>query len=262
MSAEEDRHLGPAEVARRLGLSLKALRLYEEHGLVAPLRTRSGWRAYGATEIARLHQILALKRLGLPLARISELLSRRPVGLAAVLVAQEKILAREHARLDRALALVRAARGKLTDGLTLSIDDLIQLTKETRMTTKEQHQEMREIFDPLVERHLSKQEVESLRIRAFDQAEASRAWDGLMSEAKNLMANGDPTTSEAKDLARRWMAQVSQFTQGDMALAGKVKAMWQDAMADPAAAPKLPLTPEVFAFVEKAWKAAQASGPR
>jgi hypothetical protein len=27
-------------------------------------------------------------------------------------------------------------------------------------------------------------------------------------------------------------------------------------MADPNAAPKLPLNPEIFAFIEKAWKAA------
>ena len=55
------------------------------------------------------------------------------------------------------------------------------------------------------------------------------------------------------------MAQVSLFTHGDAALAGKVKALWNDAMADPQSAPKLPLNPEIFAFIDKAWKAAQAS---
>ena len=56
------------------------------------------------------------------------------------------------------------------------------------------------------------------------------------------------------------MAQVSLFTQGDAALAGKVKALWNDAMADPKSAPKLPLNPEIFAFIGEAWKAVQASG--
>jgi DNA-binding transcriptional MerR regulator len=262
MSAADDRHLSPAEVARRMGISPKALRLYEAHGLVAPLRSQSGWRAYGAKEIARLHQILALKRLGLSLARIADLLTKRPVVLETLLAAQEEMLAREHARVDRALALVREARGKLAGGQTLSIDDLIQLTKETTMTTRQQHEDMKAIFDPLVEKHMTREEIESLRARAFDQAEASRAWDGLMAEAKDLMAKGDPASPQARDLARRWMAQVSQFTGGDMALAGKVKAMWQDAMADPGAAPKLPLNPEIFAFVQKAWNAAQASGTK
>lgn len=259
MSASQERHLGPAEVARRMGVSPKALRLYEEHGLVAPLRSQTGWRAYGVTQIARLHQILALKRLGLPLSRIADLFAKRPMALEALLAAQEEVLAREHARVDRALALVRVARSKLAGGQALSIDDLIQLAKETTMTTQKQHEEMKAIFDPLVEKHMSKAEIETLGQRAFDQAEASRAWDGLMAEARDLAAKGDPASLQAKDLARRWMAQVNRFTQGDQAVAAKVKAMWSEAMADPDSAPKLPLNPAIFAFVEKAWKAAQAN---
>ena len=259
MSALQERHLSPAETARRLGISPKALRFYEARGLLAPIRSQSGWRTYGAKEIGTLHHILALKQLGLPLAQIAELLSRRPPALDRLLAAQERALSRECARLGRALSLVRDARAKLAHGTALSIDDLIQLTKETTMTTREQHEEMKAIFDPLVEKHFTEAERAELGVRAYDQAEASRAWDGLMAEAKVLMAKGDPASPEAKDLARRWMAQVSLFTHGDAALAGKVKALWNDAMADPQSAPKLPLNPEIFAFIDKAWKAAQAS---
>ncbi|HEY3777312.1 MAG TPA: MerR family transcriptional regulator [Rhizomicrobium sp.] len=256
MSAAEDRHLSPAEVARRMGVSPKALRLYEARGLVAPLRSQSGWRAYGANEIARLHQILALKRLGLPLARIADLLARRPVVLEALLATQEEMLARDQERVDRALTLVRAARGKLAVGATLSIDDLIQLTKETTMTTQEQRDEMKAVFNPLIDRHYSEEERAELRTRSYDQTEVARVWDGLMAEARTLMANGDPMSPEAKDLARRWKAQVNLFTGGNPEIAAKAKAVWSEAMADPHAASKLPLNPEIFAFIEKAWKAA------
>jgi MerR family transcriptional regulator, thiopeptide resistance regulator len=37
-----DRHLSPAETAKRFGVSIKALRLYEDHGLLKPLRTTNG----------------------------------------------------------------------------------------------------------------------------------------------------------------------------------------------------------------------------
>ena len=47
------RFLNPAEAAQRLGVSAKALRLYEQRGLVAPARTAAGWRAYGPDEMAR-----------------------------------------------------------------------------------------------------------------------------------------------------------------------------------------------------------------
>lgn len=52
--------------------------------------------------------------------------------------------------------------------------------------------------------------------------------------------------------------EIATLHQGDIALGVKVKAMWNEAMADPKSAPKLPLNPEIFAFVDKAWRAAQA----
>jgi DNA-binding transcriptional MerR regulator len=257
--AANEQHLNPAEVARRLGLSPKALRLYEEQGLVTPVRAANGWRAYGPKEIAVLHQVVALKRLGLPLSRIAELLHRRPVALETLLAVQERALSREGARVEHALALVRSARATLATGKALSVDDLITLTRETTMTTKAQHEEMKAIFDPIVEKHFTPDEMKELGQRAYDQQEVSRAWDGLMAEAKALMAKGDPGSAEAMDLARRWMALVGQFTGGDPKLAAKVKSVWNDAMADPKAAPKLPLNPEIFAFVGEAWKKAQAA---
>ena len=44
--------LNPSTAAQRLGVSIKALRLYEQRGLVAPSRTAAGWRVYGPEEIA------------------------------------------------------------------------------------------------------------------------------------------------------------------------------------------------------------------
>ncbi len=251
-----ERHLSPAEVAKRLGVSVKALRLYEQRGLVAPRRTEAGWRVYGPGEIARLHQIVALKRLGLTLARIGDILAGGG-ALDAVLDLQERVLAREGMRVGRALQIVRAARARLAAGQALSIDDLATLTKETTMTNKANPEEMKAIFDPLVEKHFTAEERAAFGRHGFDQAEAGRDWAALMEEAGALAAKGDPTSPAAQDLARRWMAQVRLFTQGDPAVNRKVLGLWQEAMADPEAAPRLPLNPEIFAFVQKAWSAAQ-----
>ncbi|MGC1303958.1 MAG: MerR family transcriptional regulator, partial [Caulobacteraceae bacterium] len=51
--------LNPSEAARRIGVSVKALRLYEARGLVRPVRTAAGWRAYGPDEMARAAEIAA-----------------------------------------------------------------------------------------------------------------------------------------------------------------------------------------------------------
>jgi len=251
----KDRHLSPAETAKRLGVTVKALRLYEQRGLVKPLRTQSDWRTYGPDQIARLHQIVALKRLGLPLARIGELLAwphDGPHALDRVLDLQERVLARESMRLGHALDIVRRARARLASGEALSVDDLATLTKETTMTGKASDAEMKAIFDPLAEKHFTPEERAALQGRSFDQAEATRTWDALIEEAKALMAKGDPTSDAARDLARRWQAQVKLFTEGNPAMNQKVLGIWKEAMADPNAAPKLPLNPEIFAFVQKA----------
>lgn len=70
--------LSASECARRMGLSVRALRLYERCGLISPRRTGKQWRLYGANDIARLNEVLALKTLGLSLSSIAELLQGKP----------------------------------------------------------------------------------------------------------------------------------------------------------------------------------------
>ena len=62
--------LNASEAAKRLGVSAKALRLYEQRGLIAPARTAAGWRAYGPDEMARVAEIAALRELGLSLSQV------------------------------------------------------------------------------------------------------------------------------------------------------------------------------------------------
>jgi DNA-binding transcriptional MerR regulator len=252
------RHLSPAEVAKRLGVTVKALRLYERHGLVKPLRTAADWRTYGPEQMARLHQVLALKRMGLSLARIADVLAGKASSLAAVLALQEQVLAGEETRVGHALALVRAARARLAKGESLSIDDLATLTRETTMTTKLLPEEMKKLFDPHVAKHFSESEIAETAQRKFDPAYTREAWDKLIAEAKDLMERGeDPASPAARDLARRWRAMVEMFTGGNPDVERRVKAVWNDAMADPNAAGQLPLNREIFEFVAKAQAAAK-----
>ncbi|MGC1578902.1 MAG: MerR family transcriptional regulator, partial [Beijerinckiaceae bacterium] len=87
--APSARFLSPSEAARRLGISVKALRLYEERGLLAPVRSAAGWRAYGPREMARATEIVALRDLGLTLAQVARVLGDDAFGLEPVLLAQE-----------------------------------------------------------------------------------------------------------------------------------------------------------------------------
>ena len=72
------RGLSASEAAMRLGVSAKALRLYERQGLVTPGRTVAGYRAYGPDDLARAAEVAALRALGLSLAGRERAGRRRP----------------------------------------------------------------------------------------------------------------------------------------------------------------------------------------
>ena len=121
-------------MAARLGVSSKALRVYEREGLVTPGRSAAGWRAYGPAQAARLHQIMALRGLGLSLKQIRALLVDDQASLADVLVLQRDSLAAQRGKLDAAIALLGVALLALEAGRDLTLDDLTHLTQETIMT--------------------------------------------------------------------------------------------------------------------------------
>ena len=73
--------LNPSETAQRLGVSTKALRSYEERGLLQPVRTEAGLRAYGPSEMAMAAQIAALRGLGFSLAQVKCVLGGDHDGL-------------------------------------------------------------------------------------------------------------------------------------------------------------------------------------
>ena len=256
------RFLSPLETARRLGVSVKALRVYEDKGLVEPVRTQAGWRAYGPEQMARLHQILALKRLGLPLKRIADLLSDLLETLDAVLQVQEEALKRQKAEAERGLRLLAATRRRLAKGETLSMDDLSQLTRGTTMTENRlDPQEWKRVMEPLKQKYFTPEEQARMTEHSKSQGEAGQAaWDQLIGEAKTLRADGaDPSSAEAMDLTVRWMGQARGALGGDPAIGFKLSQMWKEAFRDDTFRERSPVSPELMAYVGQAISAAYAA---
>jgi len=72
------------EFARRSRLSLKALRLYDERGVLVPARVdqASGYRYYDTGQLDRARLVAMLRQLQFPLAAIKELLACDPADAA------------------------------------------------------------------------------------------------------------------------------------------------------------------------------------
>jgi DNA-binding transcriptional MerR regulator len=124
--------LNPAEAARQLGVSIKALRLYEQRGLLAPLRTATGWRAYGPAEMARAGEIAALRALGLSLAAVAQVQSGDPARLDQALAAHQAALEGEVRRLADNIAKVHALRSDLAGGAAPAARELARLVRPDR----------------------------------------------------------------------------------------------------------------------------------
>lgn len=108
--------LSPSAAARRLGVSVKALRLYEQRGLLSPGRTPSGWRTYGPADMERARAIVTLRGLGLGLAEIRKALAGAEGGLEPALSAHQEELEIRVRRTVEAMAKLRALRIGLGDG--------------------------------------------------------------------------------------------------------------------------------------------------
>jgi DNA-binding transcriptional MerR regulator len=127
--------LTAAQCALRTGLTVRALRVYENYGLISPGRSASGWRRYGAHELLKLNEIGLLKVLGLTLIQIRDL-TRRPASptLRQLLELQRETLKHRGAEVERGRAIAETALQQLQTGRSLSIEELCSLIRSFEMT--------------------------------------------------------------------------------------------------------------------------------
>ena len=119
--------LSSSEAAKRLGVSAKALRLYEQSGLVVPVRTPAGWRAYGPDEMARAAEVAALRALGLSLAQVTRVLGGDAKHLEPALAAHQAVLESRIRELADVAEKVRGLRADLARGEAPATGELTRL---------------------------------------------------------------------------------------------------------------------------------------
>ncbi|HET7609263.1 MAG TPA: MerR family transcriptional regulator [Gammaproteobacteria bacterium] len=140
MADHDDKEDGltAAECAARTGLTVRALRVYEDYGLLAPKRTAGGWRWYGKAELVRLNTIGLLKTAGLTLAQIRQvtMLSARGPSLRQVLEMQIDAWEQRKAEAVHGHAVTEAALRSLNVNDSLSVDELCNLVRSMEMSDR------------------------------------------------------------------------------------------------------------------------------
>ena len=101
------------EIARRTGLSVSAIRFYEDEGLIEPVRSSGNQRRFLRSDIRRLSFILIAQRLGLALGEIRAQLATLPQGRTPNARDWEAISLAIRATLDARIAELTRTRERL-----------------------------------------------------------------------------------------------------------------------------------------------------
>jgi len=101
------------EMARRTGLSVSAIRFYEDKGLVEPIRTSGNQRRFLRSDIRRLSFILIAQQLGLALSEIEEAMRRLPHGRTPNAADWKRISETIRSRIDTQIAQLNSVRDDL-----------------------------------------------------------------------------------------------------------------------------------------------------
>src|SRR5579875_1270542 len=84
------------ELAKHAGLTVRTLHHYDTIGLLRPAaRSQAGYRLYDRADVARLHGIQALRRMGLSLSDIADLLDNETASPPAIIARQPAALEQE-----------------------------------------------------------------------------------------------------------------------------------------------------------------------
>jgi DNA-binding transcriptional MerR regulator len=199
-----------SEVTRRTGLTSRALRFYEARGLLKPLRTRSGRRVYGAGELERINQILALKKAGLTLAQIQRLTQRAPLSLARIVDAQLAAVEARAAELAEARALLLSVKSRIDRGEPIDAATFCSLIRNGDAVMEAEN------WKKIGERYLTpedKAEWDASRSKLpgdFDQEAYARRWSELGARVEAALPL-DPASREAQALYDEWQALLAPF---------------------------------------------------
>src|SRR5262245_30025097 len=104
------------EFAQLAGVTVRALHHYDRLGLLTPVRTPGGYRAYTMDDLHTLEQIVLLKFIGIPLRDIATLRRAGAGGLARSLAAQRETLRRKRHLLDQAIAAIQELERAIASG--------------------------------------------------------------------------------------------------------------------------------------------------
>jgi DNA-binding transcriptional MerR regulator len=189
------------EFAALAGVSVRTLHHYDRIGLLRPSgRSEAGYRLYADEDLLRLQQVLTLRYLALPLAKIRELLDRPEFDLVASLRIQRSALRERIAELER----IEAALGALLERRLASGRWSWELVARASAAVGDglvrQGEKMEAHYTP---EQMKQFEELGRQVPIEERRAVEEGWTALLAELR-ASRDLDPASPQARELADRW----------------------------------------------------------
>ena len=204
------------ELAKRTGLTIRALRHYDEIGLLIPsVRSESSYRLYNREDVAKLYRIQALRRLDISLAEIQKILSSGAATLPEVIVQQIFSLERQIQQATTLRNHLVELQSQLEARHEPEIDDWLAALENMVAGTK----------------YFTDAELRALKAqrRTLTTTEGSEKAE-LIATLHRLIEQGvPPDSTEARTVAHRWIEWLLEEVGGDEGMLIKLYTMhWNE----------------------------------
>ena len=196
------------KLAKLAGISTRALRYYDELGLLSPARVSSnGYRIYGQKEIDRLQQILFYRELGVSLEEIRNILASKDFdGLSALESHLTALLARRE-QLNLLVANVEKTIKTMKGEMIMSDQEKFEGFLQ-KLVDHNEHQYGEEARAKYGDERVNRSNAKVLNMSKEQFTELGRLTEDLNETLKAAFEQGDPASELAQkacELHKKWL---------------------------------------------------------
>ncbi|MBM7694505.1 DNA-binding transcriptional MerR regulator [Peribacillus deserti] len=196
------------KLGRLAGISTRALRYYDEIGILKPARINSsGYRIYGVKEVDRLQQILFYRELEISLERIKAIMNDPSFDLNEALKAHREQLLDKRKQLDLIIANVEKTIASSEGRMIMSDKEKFEGFKQ-KMIEDNENKYGNEIRGKYGNKTVDKANEKVMNMAQEDHEEAGRLAEEIKAALAEARKTGDPsseTAQKAAELHKQWL---------------------------------------------------------
>jgi DNA-binding transcriptional MerR regulator len=195
------------KLAKLAGVSTRALRYYDEIGLLRPTRINRSGRVYGQREVDLLHQILLYREMDIPLAEIKRMVLSKKFDGKPVLEKHLGMLRDRKKRLDLLIAHVEQTLAAMRGEIAMNDEEKFACFKREALTQNEEHFG-REIREKYGRETVEASNKKYLGMTREQHAELERLTGEFHATLKEAFDDGDPSGGialRACGLHKEWL---------------------------------------------------------